>query len=141
MKKILPIILPNNMQIIPYMEIPYFLKSQYQKWRVLAWYELFIIVPWECTLPVPDLFFDIQDLKLNSLERVWLALLEILDIDNVKEIFNSHLESLSKKEQIENINTQETIVENYKYWYQEWIKYLEWKESKAIVGCELIYDK
>lgn len=134
-----PIILAWGMEIIPIFDVPFFIKSQYQKWEILFWYEFFIIIPWEVTLPVSDLFFEIQDVKMNSLERTWLALLELLDIENIKEVFKVHLKSFDTPEKIDNFKDQEPVIEEYKYWYQEWIKYMEWKESKVIVGCELMY--
>ena len=139
MKIIKPIDISWNMEIISIFDVPFFIKSQYHKWEILFWYEFFIIIPWEVTLPVSDLFFEVQDVKMNSLERVWLALLEILDIENIKEVFKSHLASFDVPEKVENFKNRETTIKEYKYWYQEWIKYMEWKESKVIVGCEFMY--
>lgn len=139
MKTIKPITMSWNMEIISIFDAPFFMKSQYQKWEILFWYEFFIIIPWEVTLPVSDLFFEIQDVKMNSLERTWLALLEILDTENITEVFKTHLASFDTPEKVENFKDQETKIEEYRYWYQEWIKYMEWKESKVIVGCEFMY--
>lgn len=139
MKTIKPIIIAWDMEIISIFDAPYFIKSQYKKWEVLFWYEFFIIIPWEVTLPMSDLFFEIQDPKSSPLERVWLALLEVLDIEYIKENFKAHLVYLDTPEWIKNHINQETWIDEYKYWYQEWLNYLEWKESKVIVGCEFMY--
>ncbi len=139
MKQIKTILTWWSMEIISIFDAPFFIKSQYQKWEILFWYEFFIIIPWEATLPIPELFFEIQDLKMNSLERVWLALLELLDAENIKETLSTHLSSLSITSRSEDSKNQNTEKDKYIYWYQEWLKYMEWKESKAIVGCEFMY--
>lgn len=129
-----------DIELIPFHDASLFLKDQYKNWKVLFWYEFFIVIPWKVTLPLPELFFEIQNPKMTSIERTWLALLELIDLSNVNNILKKHVKDITSKKWAERLKKNWLIPEEYLFWYNEWLKYMNWKKTDGVVALEFIFE-
>lgn len=111
----------NGIELISYKDAPYFLFWLYEKGSKLLGYDFFIYSPSLWILPDITLSENFSDSTFSDLERIWMSLLNILDIDSIK----NELTSMNRDELTPLL---------------EWgLKYLNGEETDVIVWYEFVY--
>lgn len=122
MNKTYKVININWVSLISLDEVVIFLVQNLFLKKKLIGYDFFTYIPTDWLLPCVELSDNFSESNLSEEEKIWKVLIKVFNKVNLHNYYQA-------------LNREDLLV-----FHEEWIRYLDWKETNAIIGCEFIYQ-